>query len=473
MTVDVQFSVAARYRATRTLWQIALVMAWLLFRVSPLAGQQDPDEVTGSFAADEPAASVGENYSGPAVLSRGNQPAIVGGQVDTLQPFLNVNRVYGTGLGGGLSGSAPNALQSGVELGFGLKGTHRWKRITLQIEYDGSYRDYTMQTDGNGLNQLVIATAALQLQRHLVLSIRQTGGILAQDMGGLLLQPAFLETSSTLPANEPFSTGSKLINSIVTLTYQKTRRLSFSGSIEGSLVRQDSVLLSGTNSGILSADVGYRLSGRDTIGLDYSFSHFGYTSFGSSDVHSAGMDYSWRATKTVDLLFQVGMAHSSTMGIVAVPIDPEIAAILGTSTGMQVSYRAMNTPIMNARITKRWRRTSADLGYRRGISPGNGLVLASTEESMTAGLRYSGANRWTVSVEAGRTTMAQLAGVGSYAGNTFGASLNRLIRPGLQAVARFSVLPVTYNGSQGLNRTFYRAQIGFVFSPSQIPIALR
>ncbi len=69
--------------------------------------------------------------------------------------------------------------------------------------------------------------------------------------------------------------------------------------------------------------------------------------------------------------------------------------------------------------------------------------------------------------------MAELGAAGSYTGNTIGASFNRLIRPGLQAVARFDVRPVNYIGPQDLNRTFYRGEIGFIFSGSQIPIALR
>jgi hypothetical protein len=470
MSLDVSFSVTARYRATRALWQIALVVVCLMFRLSPLAGQQNSGDAAGG--TDESIGSAAEDYSGPAVLSLGNQPALTGVQADTIQPFLTVNRIYGTGLGSGLSGGDPNAVQSGVELGFGLRGTHRWKRVTMQVEYNGNYRDYNGQSAANGLNQLAIATVVAQLKRHLVLSFRQTGGILRQDIGGLLLQPAALETSTTLPTNEPFSNGLKIIDSIVTLTYQKTRRLSFRGTIEGSLLRQSTPDV-GTNSSILSADMDYRLSGRSTIGLDYSFRHFGYTTFGWADVQGIALDYTWRATKSIDVAFQVGMNHSSAVALAVVPIDPELAAILGTSTGIQVSDRAINSPLVNVRVTKRWHRVDADLDYRRGISAGNGLVLTSTEDSMIAGLHYSNPNRWTVSVEAGRTAMEEIAGTGTYTGNTFGASFNRFIRPGVQAVARFDVRPVSYTGSQGLNRTYYLGEIGFIFSPSEIPIALR
>src|SRR5580700_1492854 len=260
------FSIAERIRTTKLLWQVALVIAWLVCRASPLAAQQDPNEGVATPGPEEAASTVTGDYSGPAVLSRAMQPVIGGGEVDTIQPFFSLNRIYGTGLNGGLTGDAPAALQSGLDLGFGLKGTHRWKRTTLQIEYDGSYRDYTGTPDANGLNQFFHATAALQLKRHLLLSIRQTGGILTQDTGSLLLQPEFLETSSTLPTNEPFSEGLKLIDSLATLTYQKTQRLSFSASIDGSLVRQDSTSLIGTNNVIASADVRYLLNPRTAIG---------------------------------------------------------------------------------------------------------------------------------------------------------------------------------------------------------------
>ncbi len=479
MTVSVRFSLADQDRAATSLRHIGFVIAWLmLLQLPPLVAQQDTTEANGNPAGDESAATSTEVYSGPAMLSRGNQPAITGAAVDTIQPFFNLTRIYGTGLAGGVSANDPNALQSGVQLGFGMKGTHRWRRTTLQVVYQGDYRDYSglaagTGPTGNGLNQMMVATAVSQLRRHLELSIRQTGGILKQDVGGLLLQPAFLESSSTLPTNEPFSSGLKLIDTVATLTYQKTRRLSFSGSIEGSFLRQDSIALVGTNSGIVTADMAYRLSNRSTIGLDYGFNHFGYTTFGSADVNRAGMDYSWRATKTVNLEFQAGMAHSSTVALATVPLDPDLAALLGEGAAIQVSHRSLNTPVMNARVTKQWRRASADLGYQRGISPGNGLVLASTQTSLNAGFHYSHADRWTLSLQAGRTSMEQLAAVGSYTGNTYGASFSRLIRPGLQAVGRFSVLPVNYIGPQGLDRTYYRGEIGLIFSPNQIPVALR
>lgn len=293
-----------------------------------------------------------------------------------------------------------------------------------------------------------------------------------QDIGGLLLQPSFADTSSTLPTNEPFSNGLKFSDSVVNLTYQKTRRLSFSGSIEGSLMRQSTPNI-GTNSGILRGDVAYRLTRRSTVALDCSLSRFSYTTFGSADVEGAAVDYTWRATKSVDVALQVGMDHSGSVALAIVPIDPAIAALIGEGTGIQVADRASNTPRMNALVTKRWHHASANVNYLRGISPGNGLVLTSKQESLTAGLHYSFGKNWTASVQGGRTTLEQLAAAGSYAQYTVSSSFSRVIRPGVQAVGRFEVRPVNYVGPQGLNRTFYLAEIGFAFSPSQIPIALR
>jgi hypothetical protein len=473
MTVNVQSSMSERHHVSRAVWPIAFAMAWLLFRVPSLPGQQNSTEPTVTAGGDETAPSTTGGYSGPAILSRGTQPAVTGGEYDSIQPFLSVNRIYGTGLNGALSGPSPNALQSGLDLGFGLRATHRWRKATLQVEYTDSYRDYTGHTVENGLNQFITATLVSRLRRHLLLSIRQTGGILKQDIGSLLIQPDLLESSSTLPASEPFSTGMKLVNSTVTLTYQKTRRLSFSGSINGSVVRENSALLVGLNSFTGSADVNYRLSSRSNIGMDSSFSHFTYTTFGSTNVESVAVDYSWRATRSIDLSLQLGIAHSDTLGLAIVPIDPAVGALLGESNAIQASHWIINTPMMNIRVKKQWHRTSADLGYQRGVSPGNGLAIASTQESLIAGLHYSSAKRWTVSLQAGRTTLADLDGAGSYTETTVGASFERLIRPGVQAVARFDILPVNYAGLLGLNRTYYRGEIGFMFSPKEIPITLR
>ncbi len=459
-------------QAIRILWRSALLAAWLLCWTSSVVAQEESQETVQTTSSDATTPTAIEDFAGPAVLSRGSQPAAANGATDTIQPFVSVNRVYGTGLGGSLL-ALPSGLQSGLELGFGLRGMHSWRRMTLQLEYSGSYRDYSGQTVANGLNQFFTATLVSQLRRHLTLSIRQTGGILKQDLGSMLLQPAFLESSSTLAANEPFSNGLKLIDSIATVTYQKTRRLSFSGSIEGSLLRQDSLALIGTNSASITGDATYRLSNRASIGADYGFNHFSYTTFGSADIQHVAMDYSWRATKSIDIALQAGLNHGTTLALALAPLDPSIAAILGTGTGIQIDQRSINSPLLNARVTKKWRRASTNLSYLRGISPGNGLVLTSQQQAITAGVQYSFTNRWSLSMQAGRTSMAQLASVQSYNATNFGTSFSRLLRPGLQAVGRFSVLPLGTTALQGLNRTYYRAEFGFIFTPSQVPVSLR
>src|ERR1019366_7756797 len=111
--------------------------------------------------------------NGPADLSRGHQPMIgQGSAFATFQPFFNVSEFYDSGPNAALSGSTPN-VSTGLALGFGLTGTHRWNRATLNVQYEGNYQRYSQQSTFVGMNQFLNLTAVVPLQHHLTFSFGQ------------------------------------------------------------------------------------------------------------------------------------------------------------------------------------------------------------------------------------------------------------------------------------------------------------
>jgi len=459
-------------------------LAGLLVCTLPLAGQtnpQEPSDPAQQAASDAVVAPAAPEYTGPAILSRANLPSIGPGSAPTMiQPFFYVNQIYDTGMAvtSGTVG-APFQPVAGVETGFGLSGTHRWRRIILDISYDGNYRRYTQQTPFAGTNQYLTATALIPLKRHLDLTIGQTATSLVQGFTSLSLQPT--EWFGTQLTNQPFNNRMTWFDSRVALKYQKSRRLSFTAAVEGSVVDLASPLLVGTHGVSAMGDVAYLLTRHVSIGVDYSFAHYGYTTFGSADISTMSGNFSWRLSRTVDASLQFGVARRDILGLALVPLDPDVAAILGVASGIQVSRDVYNAPAFDFRLSKRWHHATADVGFQRSTSAGNGLLLTSDATSVEAGLQYTPSRRWNFSFHAGRTQLQALPGMQELTSTGFTSynnyigdvSLTRTIGPTLQIVARFDVRPFTDLYAGYPTRTFYSSSIGFRFTPREIPVVLR
>jgi len=474
----------SRHSITVLRREIASITMLLAMTIGPLAAQNAQTELpenaspSGQSESSETANKSVQEYTGPAVLSRDNQPSL--GQEATLmlQPFFYVNEIYDTGLAvtSGAMGASGQGV-AGVEAGFGLRGTHHWKRMILNVNYEGNFRQYSQQTGTDGTNQYLRATALIQLRRHVELALRQTVASVIQDVGSLSLQP--LNSFGTLPASEPFDNRAKLFDSQATLTYQKSRRLSFTSTVGTSRIQRDLAPLVGTDVIMAAGDVGYLLSRHATVGFDYNFSHYGYTTFGSANLSTVSGNFGWRLSRTVDLGVQLGMSHGEVTGLAIVPLDPDVAAIVGVSNGIEVLHQVLSTPALRARISKHWRSSSADLEYQKGISPGNGLVLTSESNSVNGGFHYTPSRIWTLSMQAGRTSMQALSGLNSssyassYTGYVTDVSISRTIRPNVQIMARFDARPFSYVGTGLQTRIFYRTTIGFIFTPREMPVVLR
>lgn len=153
---------------------------------------------------------------------------------------------------------------------------------------------------------------------------------------------------------------------------------------------------------------------------------------------------------------------------------PGVAAILGSSIGVELSDRVINTPSYSLRVVKHWRHASTNLDYHKGVSPGNGFVLTSMSETVSAGFQYSLRNQWSLSVQSGWMSLSAVSSTAnSYSSYMADVALSHVIRPGVQAVATFGARPFTYVGPAIGNRTSYIAQVGLSFSPQPKPIVLR
>jgi hypothetical protein len=122
-----------------------------------------------------------------------------------------------------------------------------------------------------------------------------------------------------------------------------------------------------------------------------------------------------------------------------------LAALVGASGGIVDAYSRHYLPDMSAAVVKDFGdRRSASFSYARGISPGNGTILTSTQEVITGSYSMLMFRHYNVSLSAGRSSMSStVSGQGTYDSDFAGLNVSR-------------TLPHNVSGSLGVNYRSYR-----------------
>ena len=141
------------------------------------------------------------------------------------------------------------------------------------------------------------------------------------------MDPNYLQ----IPANDIYDNRVVFLNTAGDMIYRLTPRLSFDIGGEGYIVRRASSSLYGLTGYDTHGDVQYRVRRHTTIGADYRFTHYEYTKgFGGTYIHSVGIDYATELTRRVQLAVRIGGARVESLSLEHVPLDPAIAALLGS-----------------------------------------------------------------------------------------------------------------------------------------------
>lgn len=421
-------------------------------------------------------AGSGDEYSGPAILSRGQTPAAQVVAPIAFRPYIGVSGIYDTGLvpvGVTSTGSIPTSDLYGVEANLGAYTYHIWKHTTLALDYKGDFRHYT-NTYWDGTDQFLSLILTHQPTKRTTVTVREQGGLysnnyfLSSTLG--TLDPNYLQ----LPQNDIYDNRVIFAGVSADVTYKLSHRLSFNLGGDGSLVRRQSTALYGMTSGVARGDLEYRLSRHSTLGADYKFTYFEYTrGFGNSDIHSVGLNYSNQLSKTLQFSARIGGARVESQSLVEVTLDPAIAALLGETVGIQAAYRLNYVPDMQARLTDTLRRSVFMLAYSNQVIPGNGVYLTSRNNSASGSYSYTGIRHWNFGLNGtyGRMT-ALVQTIGAYTAYGGGVGATRELGKGLHAVARLDVRHYDVSSGSLFSPTEVRASLGLTFSPGDVPLVL-
>ncbi|MGA3235667.1 MAG: hypothetical protein ABSG03_05170 [Bryobacteraceae bacterium] len=427
------------------------------------------------------AAPVFAQYAGPAILSRGDAPSGVGSAPVSFRPYFEISGIYDTGLtGAGLNAQGELGTMSspGIQFAGGISGNHSWRHTTIGLSYRGDINHFTKATYYDASDQSLLLSIKHQFTRHIYLDLRESAGMFSTDSGLSALQQAisYDPAQSSLPTTDFFDNRTIYLDTQADLVYQRSARLSFDFGGDGFINRRRSTDLYGVTGASARGDVQYRLSRRQTIGANYTFTNYTYTRvFSGTYIHSFSGTYAIQLTRHLEFTGYAGVSHIDNTIEQLVPVSPAIAAILGITSGLAVSHTVTYVPNGSGRLSEQFHNGVAYVSGSHVVTPGNGLFLTSISTNATAGYTFTGVRRWslgaTVLYTNAQTVGETVGGVtGAYGLTSITLQASRLIAKSMHVVAAFSANRYDSPDFALYNRTIYSARLGFGWAPGDIPL---
>lgn len=418
-------------------------------------------------------------YSGPALLSRGEAPAAMSNTSIRFQPFVEVTADYSTGLrniGLDSTGNLINSNAVGTSLIFGVSGTHAWRHDSLGMSYRGMLTHLVGESGYDSLDQSMMLGYKHQLSRHMTASLRESAGMLTRNFGLTSLPSTvpFDPSTTFVPTTDYFDNRTIYLDSAASLALQKTSRLSFSFGGESIRTIRRSKALHSETGYVARGDMQYRMTRRTTVGLGYTYLRFQYSgAVGQTDAHGALASYSIRISRAVEFSAYGGPMFVESKFIETVAPDPVIQVLLGIGASQQVAYNKRTLLNAAGRISRTFRTGVVYAGGGRSVTPGNGLFMTSYTTQALAGYSYTGLRRWSAAASLSYAR-ADAAGTiqGIYSGYSAFASMSRSLRYYTHFVASVAARKYDSPDFSRYNRLIYEARVGIGFAPGEVPLRI-
>jgi len=353
---------------------------------------------------------------------------------------------------------------------------HSWKHTKIGLDYRGSIRHYTQSTYYDSTDQSLMLGIVHQFSRHATLTLSESAGMFSRNFGlpGLPQTVPFDPSTTNVPTTDFFDNRTIYLSTQANLIIQKTARLSFSLGGDAFLTRRRSTALYGNVGATAHGDVQYRLTRRSTVGVNYTFTHFDFIGvLSSTDLHGVSGVYSVRLSRWLEFSGSGGIARAETKFIQNVPVDPAIAALIGTPEGTVVLDRIDYVTTVSARLSRTFPSGVAYLSGGRGVTPGNGLFLTSITNTVTAGYNYTGLRRWSLGASVNYSSSSSIGNVlGSYGGVSGALSASRQIMRNVHGVVNVNARQYSSGDFSRYNRLIYDVRVGVGYSPGAIPLRI-
>ncbi len=417
-------------------------------------------------------------YPGLGVLSSGTGDigAHSGEQLD-LRFYGEVDAIYDTGLQPFSINSQGQLLQvnglAGMQAAAGVYGVHTWRRAQLAIDYRGTFRYYPDNTFYNGSDQALHFGYSVQPNRRISLNTRLTGGTSSLGLVSPALTYAPGEGTVEQPSLLLFDNRTYYLESGMNLSYLLNTRTSITVGGSGFFVDHHSNGLVNTEGYDLDGSIVRRLNRSVSIGADYKHMYYDFPgNFGESTINQYTGRYTEEFGRNWTASVSLGVFQVETIGSQEVSFSPVVAALLGTSSGLQAFDQKDIYPAGDARLTRKFKTAQISGYYTLGVAPGNGVYLTSRQNTGGASVSYTGVRHWAFSLGGGYFKLIPLTQtIKPFSQINASAGVTYAIGRGFHAMARFDGRQqvIDINGYQ---RDSYRATIGVTFSPGPVPVSL-
>jgi hypothetical protein len=392
--------------------------------------------------------------------------------------FASASGVWDSGINAasaGPQGPVQNASGFGLNFNWGISGRHKFHRDSFGMMYTGSRPWYLTGNQFVGLNTALGADYTHIVSQHLSVRVNESVAIYSQSYSlqnptpGPDTPVADINVQAS-PTTQVFDNGSKSFSTGLMASWMQSSRLSFTAG--GSIfdTSHNNPALIGVKGKQAQGGVNYRLSGKSTAGIFYSYSVYSYPhGEGKTDSSSIGGLYSYAFSRSTQVKLRAGLATTNSVGLEAVPLNPIIAQLYGISTEIIEAFHTGLTEDISASLTRDFGgHHTVNFSYTKGISPGDGLGLTSVSETMSASTAMKIFGRYPLAFNVGRSSISSaglLAGtyVTEYASvstskplghdmaMTFGANYRHFdvaLAPGLHNQLSFNY-GFTWNHSEG------------------------
>jgi hypothetical protein len=417
---------------------------------APAFGQQSSRDDQGAFT---PVSLASEFFEHDFF----NFYAFGSGIFDTYAPIINQQ------------GQSVNNGGFGWEVGGGVNGYHQFHDATLSLSYSGGYREYQTSAFSSGADQNLSLAYSKRLSRRWSFSTGVGAGMFLYGGTFFSLQP----NQPNVIASNPFSPETKFLSSGIGLTYQQTRRLSYSLGGSFFLQRYNYPGTIGTTGGSGSASAGYRVTSRTSVGASYSHAYYTYQrNSGQAEVDSFAGSISHVFHSHWFASFSAGLTRSNISGTVFVPVTLLVGtqAVGGYVPG-QYSQIA-HFPSFSGSVSHSYRRTTIGGSAGQGIVSGNGYFLASKSQFLSGVASYS-FRKSNVSIGGSYSRLSSVANSVSsqYSSGSIGANYGMMLMHYVGSFLRYEyVYYGNLNPYPGVSDN--RFSFGLSFSSKSIPMTL-
>jgi hypothetical protein len=398
----------------------------------PLPGSIAADEAHEAAAknggprvvGDDDADAQAPQYTGPAVLS--HSYTLSSGLIPddlTWREFFGVSSVYDTGLNAAATGPQGQLLAPsgpGFNFSWGISGRHKFHRDSLGVSYTGGRPWYSQGDQYAGLTNRLIVDYTHVVSSRLFIKFTGTGAFLSQSsaLGSLAQGPvtsvADINTAAT-PTAPVYDSGSKTFTTGVNVSWQQSARLSFTAGASYFVTMYRTPGLIGMGGEQFQANMNYRLTSQTTAGIFYSYSMYVFQSGqGTTNSYSIGGLFSHSFNRSTRLQLRAGGGTRESLELQPVPLNPLSAALFGLTSEIVDGYQKSFTEDISASLTKDFgSRETASVSYSKGVTPGNGLILAGTSETISATTSLRVFGRYAISASMGRQSITSTLGTES------------------------------------------------------------